>query len=80
MADLKVYKFDMERLSLGELEIFEDVAGGFPDTEEALEEMSKSKLILAAGLICLQREDPTATIEDARKLEFGQIEMIEDPS
>lgn len=73
---LPKYSIDMDRLTLGEIETFEEMVGVFPDTAEQLAALPKAKMMLALGLIALKRVDPNATIDQARLLEIDQLDVV----
>lgn len=66
-----VLDLDEENLTLGDMEAIEDVTGPIP--EGGLQEMSQTKVTLALALVALRRDNPRATLEDARAVKISQI-------
>lgn len=67
----------MDELTYGEMEMLEEVIGRLPDN---MEEVPKSKMMIALGLIAGRRVDPDLTLEDVRNLPVGALDFggIED--
>lgn len=59
---------DEDDLTLGELEILEEVVGQLDS-----ENVSQAKMTVALTLVALRREDPSATVEDARAVKVSRL-------
>lgn len=62
----------MDELTYGEMELLEEVIGSLPDN---MEEVPKSKMMIALGLISGRRVDPDLTLEDVRNLPVGALDF-----
>jgi hypothetical protein len=62
----------MNELTYGEMELLEEVIGSLPDN---MEEVPKSKMMIALGLISGRRVDPDLTLEDVRNLPVGALDF-----
>jgi hypothetical protein len=67
---------DIEQLTLGELEIIEEV--GQTSLAEFAEGNIGSKAMIALVLVAMRRVDPAATVEMARKAKVGDLAKIGD--
>jgi len=62
-------------LDYGELDLFEEVVGMIPNSEDQLKKMPTVKFVLAMGLITAQRKDPATTMEYIKRLPLGAIKL-----
>ncbi len=62
----------IDELTYGEMEVLEEVVGSLPDN---MEEVPKSKMMIALGLIAGRRQDPDLTLEDVRNLPVGALDF-----
>lgn len=61
---------DEAELTIGDMEIIEEVAGSLG---EGLSELSETKMTLALVLIALRKDDPEATLQDARGVKITSL-------
>ena len=67
-------RIDMQSLDYGELAELEDFFGK-PNSEITLHDMSGAKGDLILGYLARRRSDPTFTLDRARRLKPGEIEV-----
>lgn len=73
-------EIDLEDLTVGEIEIIEDVIGG-PIDRAFLEGAPKGKALRALGYVVRRRTNPEFTLEDAGNLKIRLAETPEaDPT
>jgi len=64
---------DIEQMTLADLEFFEEQSG--LSIEDLSQGRFTTKAILALITIDRRRTDPAYTMDDARKLKFGEVEF-----
>ena len=74
----KIKAASFDSMDYGELEVFEDIAGTIPTTDEELHSMPKSKLMIALGFIAERRVNPSVTLEEIKALPMGTIIFSDD--
>ena len=74
----KIVAADFESMNYEELELFEEIVGTIPSTEEELESVPRSRLMIALGFISGRRSNPDLTLEEVKKLPVGSIVFGED--
>lgn len=58
---------ELDDLTYGEMEVFEEVVGAFPTDQDEVENLPKMKMLLAMALIAGQRTNPDITLADVRR-------------
>lgn len=80
----KVLHVSFDALTYGDLEALEEAIGVFPVNEDGFDQSAipKSKMMTAMAFVALRREDPDATLADARGLPVGSVVVgdVADPT
>jgi hypothetical protein len=69
--------FDLDRLTLGELEEIEEIAG-FESVQRMMAGQMSAKALTAVAYIVKRQTDPDFTLEDARAIKVTAIKTSED--
>lgn len=67
---------DERDLTLGDLDSLEEVTGELPET--GLDGIPRTKMLIGLALVALRREDPAATVADARAVKLTQLNVGDD--
>lgn len=70
--EFDITEIDLDGLTLGEMEIVEDMTGlGLDQIFESLGKQGpKSKILIALGLVTERRKNPDVTVEEIRDMKF----------
>jgi hypothetical protein len=74
-VEVVIHTVAFNTLDYGELDLFEEITGMIPTSDEEIEALPRVKFILAMGLITAQRTDPAATLESVKRLPLGAIKL-----
>lgn len=71
--ELDVTEIDLDGLTLGEMEIVEDMTNlGLDEVFEALGKPGpKSKILIALGYVTERRKNPDVSLDDIREMKFA---------
>lgn len=81
MAEVGQISFDINSLTIDEMELIEDVAGAsFEDIMTGKAEVRGTKILRAFAFMALRRENPDATLQEAGKISvLGLDKMLGSP-
>lgn len=71
-------RLDPQKLTLGELEEFEDIAGMTIDEAFYSGAPTRAKSLIALVFLTGRRQDPTFTLEDARAVDLSDLQSAMD--
>lgn len=75
--DQETIELDFDKLTLGEFEEIEDIAG-YEAVQKLMSGVVTAKSLVAVAYVIKRRNNPSFTMDDAKKLRFASLKQPEE--